>query len=86
MTGYCANIPLECRTIQSFVWVSLLISFIMNISQCMYSHNLRNRYKALQERIPMLNSLLEEIVIESDIPEATISEIPEATMVCEEKI
>jgi hypothetical protein len=34
----------------------------------------------------MLNSLLEEIVIESDVPEATIQDIPEATIVSEEQI
>ena len=62
MTGYCADIPLECRTIQSFVWIFLLLSFITNISQCTYSYNLKKKYLILQERMPILNSLLEEVV------------------------
>ena len=55
MTGYCADIPLECRTIQSFVWIFLLLSFITNISQCTYSYNLKKKYLILQERMPILN-------------------------------
>ena len=78
MTGYCANTPLECRTVQSFVWAGLLVSFLINISQCMYTHNLKKRYIILQERIPMLNALLEEVAI--DFPEG---EIPEAQIVSE---
>lgn len=80
MTGYCADTPLECRTVQSFVWAGLLVSFLINITQCMYSHNLKKRYIILQERIPMLNSLLEDVVTESNFPEA---EIPEAQIVHE---
>ena len=77
MTGYCANTPLECRTVQSFVWAGLLVSFLINISQCMYTHNLKKRYIILQKRIPMLNALLEEVAIdEGEIPEAqVVSEI-----------
>ena len=77
MTGYCANTPLECRTVQSFVWATLLASFIINISQCFYAHSLQKRYIILQERIPMLNALLEEVAIdEGEIPEAqVVSEI-----------
>ena len=80
MTGYCANTPLECRTVQSFVWASLLVSFIINVSQCFYAHSLKRRYIILQAQIPMLNSLLEEVVAESDFPEA---ELPEARVVSE---
>jgi len=78
MTGYCADTPLECRTVQSFIWATLLVSFIINISQCFYAHNLKKRYIILQERIPMLNALLEEVAI--DFPEG---EIPEAQIVSE---
>ena len=46
----------------------------------MFSHNLKKRYIILQERIPMLNSLLEDVVTESNFPEA---EIPEAQIVHE---
>ena len=80
MVGYCADTPLECRTVQSFIWATLLVSFIINISQCFYAHNLKKRYIILQERIPMLNSLLEDVVTESNFPEA---EIPEAQIVHE---
>ena len=80
MVGYCADTPLECRTVQSFIWATLLVSFIINISQCFYAHNLKKRYIILQERIPMLNSLLEDVVTEYNFPEA---EIPEAQIVPE---
>ena len=80
MTGYCADTPLECRAVQSFIWATLLVSFIINISQCFYAHSLQKRYIILQERIPMLNSLLEDVVTESNFPEA---EIPEAQIVHE---
>ena len=83
MTGYCANTPLECRTVQSFVWASLLVSFIINISQCFYAHSLKRRYIILQERMPILNALLEDVMIESSVSEA---ELPEATIVPEEQI
>ena len=75
MTGYCADTPLECRTVQSFVWAGLLVSFIVNITQCIYSHNLNKRYSVLQARIPILNSLLEDVAADfpgGDIPEAQI--------------
>jgi len=75
MTGYCADTPLECRTVQSFVWAGLLISFIINITQCMYAHNINKRYSLLKEQIPILNSLLEEVAAEFpgyEIPEARI--------------
>ena len=77
MTGYCADTPLECRTVQSFIWATLLVSFIINISQCFYAHSLKKRFIILQERIPMLNALLEEVAIdEGEIPEAqVVSEI-----------
>ena len=71
MTGYCE--PVECRTVQSFVWAGLLISFIINITQCMYAHNINKRYSILKEQIPILNSLLEEVAAaEGEIPEARI--------------
>jgi len=77
MTGYCADTPLECRTVQSFIWATLLVSFIINISQCFYAHSLKKRFIILQERIPILNALLEEVAIdEGEIPEAqVVSEI-----------
>ena len=77
MTGYCADTPLECRTVQSFIWATLLVSLIINISQCFYAHSLKKRFIILQERIPMLNALLEEVAIdEGEIPEAqVVSEI-----------
>ena len=85
MPGYCSNIPEECQAAGNIIWVFLMISFFVNISQCLYSNNLRRRYKVLKERLPILNSLLEEIVIESDIPEATtMEEVPEATIVHED--
>ena len=80
MTGYCANTPLECRTVQSFVWCSLMLSFIINVSQCFYAHSLKRRYIILQERMPILNALLEDVMIESNVPEA---ELPEARPVSE---
>ena len=76
MTGYCE--PLECRRVQSFVWASLLVSFAINISQCLYAHSLKRRYIILQEQMPILNALLEEAAL--DLPEA---EIPEARVVSE---
>ena len=81
MTGYCADTPLECRTVQSFIWATLLVSFIINISQCFYAHNLKKKYLILQERMPILNSLLEEVVTEAEYPMAPL---PEATIVQEE--
>ena len=86
MKGICSNIPKECQAAENIIWVFLMLSFFANISQCLYCNTLKRRYKILKERLPMLNSLLEEIVIESDVPEATIQDIPEATIVTEESI
>tara|TARA_B110000263_G_C15169546_1_gene446246 strand:+ start:617 stop:862 length:246 start_codon:yes stop_codon:yes gene_type:complete len=80
MTGYCANTPLECRRVQSFVWASLLVSFVINISQYLYANSLKRRYIVLQEQMPILNALLEEAADIIDLPEA---EIPEARPVSE---
>ena len=71
MTVNCGAIPLECRTVESFCWISLLISICINFSQCAYIHSLRIKYRTLEER--NLEQLLEDV--SGEIPEATI--VPE---------